>query len=266
MSPAPAVHVSVIAPAYNCAPHIAANVRRIVAALEELGRPFEVLVICDGSTDGTADAARAVDDPRVRVLRYDVNAGKGRAITHGLLEARGRLVGWLDADLDIDPAAIVAGARLFEADPEIDGIIGSKRHPDSAVDYPRIRRVYSWGYQLLVRLLFRVSVRDTQVGAKLFRREVVDTVAPLLLVKRYAFDLEFLAVAALFGFERIREMPVRLEYRFHGTGINWLAVRRMFVDTLAIGYRIHIRHWYVRRFAAAHRERLDAMPALRSTP
>ena len=63
-------------------------------------------------------------------------------------------------------------------------------------------------------------MRDTQVGAKVFRREMLDTVAPLLLIKRYAFDLEVLAVGAEFGFDRIEEVPVSIDYRFTGSGIN----------------------------------------------
>ena len=138
-------------------------------------------------------------------------------------------------------------------------MIGSKRHPRSRVGYPRIRRIYSWGFQMLVRMLFRINVRDTQVGAKVFRRELLDTVAPLLLVKRYAFDVEVLAVGAEFGFDRIEEAPIDLSYRFTGSGINRAAVWCMFVDTLAIAYRIHMRHWYVRQFAAQQRSRVDEL-------
>jgi glycosyltransferase involved in cell wall biosynthesis len=262
MTDAESVQLSVILPAYNCARFIEANVVAVVEALATTDRSFEVLVVCDGSTDGTAEAAARGQDPRVTVLRLEENHGKGFAVTHGLLQARGRLIGWLDADLDIAPDAIVHALRRFEQDPlGIDGVLGSKRHPESAVAYPLIRRVYSAGFQLLVRLLFRVSARDTQVGAKLFRREMVDTVAPLLLIKRHAFDLEFLAVGAQFGFERLEDMPVRLDYRFLGTSINWRAVRNMLIDTIAIAYRIHIRHWYVRRFAAQHRARVDGRPS-----
>ncbi|MGH2870708.1 MAG: hypothetical protein ACRDNK_24460, partial [Solirubrobacteraceae bacterium] len=153
---------------------------------------------------------------------------------------------------------LVHAVRRFD-ESEIDAVIGSKRHPDSQVEYPRIRRVYSWGFQVLVRLLFRINVRDTQVGAKVFRRELLETVAPLLLVKRYAFDLEVLAVGAEFGFDRIEEAPIVLSYAFLGTGINRAAVWNMFVDTLAIAYRIHIRHWYVRRFASRQRSRVDEL-------
>ena len=251
-------YLSLVTPVHNGAAFIEQSVRKIVQALEQLDRDFELIVVCDGSADGTATRARAVGDPRVQVLRYEQNQGKGVAITCGLAHARGRLVGWLDSDLDIDPGVIIDAARRFERAPAVDAVIGSKRHPHSVVSYPMIRRIYSWGFQMFVRVLLRVNVRDTQVGAKLFRREMLDTVVPLLLIKRYAYDLELLAVGAEFGFDRIEEVPVRLDYRFSGSGIGNAEVRRMFVDTLAVAYRIHLRHWYVRRYAALQRQREDA--------
>ena len=258
MTPGP--HLSLVIPVFNDAGHIEANVREVVTALEELGEAFEVIVVCDGSTDESAARARQVSDSRVRVLDYPTNAGKGHAIVHGLAVASGRLQGWLDSDLDIAPRVIVEAARRFEVE-AVDAVVGSKRHPESRVRYPLIRRVYSAGYQLLVALLFRVNTPDTQVGAKVFRRELLETVTPLLLVKRWAFDLEVLAVGAEFGFDRIEQAPIELQYRFSGTSIDWRAVFRMFQDTLAIAYRIHLRHWYVRRFAALQRERMDSQDA-----
>ena len=251
-------HVSLVMPVRNGAAFIQDSIRSVTSSLEQLRRPFEVIVVCDGSTDGTAARASDLGDPRVRVLRYEHHQGKGVAITCGLAHARGRLAGWLDSDLDIHPDVIVQAARRFDESPDLDGVIGSKRHPLSAVHYPRIRRIYSLGFQILVRLLFRINVRDTQVGAKLFRREMLETAVPLLLIKQYAYDLELLAVGAEFGFDRIDEVPIRLEYRFSGSGITSTAVRLMFKDTLAIAYRIHLRHWYVRRYAALQRGRVEA--------
>lgn len=254
----PAMYLTLVVPVYNGEQFVEENVGHIVETLARQPRSFEVIVVCDGCTDRTEERARAVLDPRVRVIAYPENAGKGEAVTTGLLAARGRLVGWLDADLDIDPEVILRAADRFEHAP-VDAVIGSKRHPESKVAYPWLRRVYSWGFQRLAALLFRFSARDTQVGAKLFRREAIDVVAPLLLIKRYAFDLEVLAVAAEFGFDRVEEVPIALEYRFSGTQINWKAVYQMMLDTLAIAYRIHLRHWYVRRFASLERERMDAV-------
>jgi glycosyltransferase involved in cell wall biosynthesis len=254
----PNVFLSLVTPVHRGEAFIAESLRHMLSALEGLGRPFEVIVVCDGGGDCSADLARGLGDHRVVVLEYPENHGKGHAIAHGLAAAQGRLVGWLDSDLDIDPQLIVDAALRFDDEP-IDAVVGSKRHPDSKVHYPLTRRLYSWGFQTLVRLLFRINVRDTQVGAKVFRREMIDTVTPLLLIKHYAFDLEVLAVGAEFGFDRVEEAPIALTYRFSGTGINWRAVRHMFQDTLAIAYRIHLRHWYVRRFASLQREAMDEM-------
>lgn len=254
-----APYLSLILPVHRGVGWIEGNLRRALVELEPLGRPFELIVVCDGDHDLASRAAQRVaqDDDRVRVFHYPQNQGKGFAISFGAAQARGRLIGWLDADLDISPAGIIACCRRFE-EAEIDAAIGSKRHRSSEVKYPPIRRVYSFGYQLLVRSCFRLDVRDTQVGAKVFRREALETVLPLLLIKRYAFDLEVLAVAADFGFDRVVEVPVHLDYQFSGSGINWAAVRNMLLDTLAIAYRIHVRHHYVRQWASLHRQRSDA--------
>jgi glycosyltransferase involved in cell wall biosynthesis len=241
---------------YRGAQFIRSNVARVITALEALPS-FELLVVCDGC-EASAEAVRSVLDPRVRTLYYPRNEGKGYAICYGLAHAKGRLAGWLDADLDIDPSVVVDACARFESGC-IDVAVGSKRHPDSVVHYPLQRRVLSWGFQKLVKLLFRLDVRDTQVGMKILRRELLDTVLPLLLIKRYAFDVEILAVAADFGFDRVEEVPVRLQYRFAGTGIDSRAVQLMFKDTMAIAYRIHLRHWYVRQYAALQRKRGDLL-------
>jgi glycosyltransferase involved in cell wall biosynthesis len=248
--------ISLVLPVRDGEAFIAASLAEVTRTLEAFRRPYEVIVVSDGSRDETVAVAQSVAHPAVRVFHYPQNQGKGFAISLGLAQARGRLVGWLDADLDIHPEFVTRAAEELDRG-EADAVIGSKRHPESEVDYTRIRRVYSWGFQMLVRALFRLEVRDTQVGAKLFRREMLDTVLPLLLIKRYAFDVEVLAVGAAFGFDRVRELPVRLDYRFTGSGIKSPEVRRMLVDTLAIAYRIHLRRWYVRRFASVQRERTD---------
>jgi glycosyltransferase involved in cell wall biosynthesis len=249
--------LSLIVPAFNAAEYIEASLAEIIATLDRLRADYEILVVSDGCTDGTPGAVTRVADPRVRLLHYDANQGKGYALCLGAAHAEGRYIGWLDADLDVSPEVILDAVGILHRG-GVDAVIGSKRHPDSAVHYPRRRRLLSAGFQLLVRILFRVKARDTQVGAKVFRGEMLRTVVPLLMIKRYAFDLEVLAVGAEFGFDRVEETPIKLAYRFTGTGVNAQAVRRMFLDTLAIAYRIHLRHWYARQFAALERRRTES--------
>ena len=179
---------------------------------------------------------------------------------------RAEWVAIVDADLDLDPAVDSTPIWRPPSASDLDFAIGSKRHPDSIVHYPRSRRVASWCYQQLNRVLFRLDVRDTQVGLKVFRGEVADEVVPLLLVKQFAFDLELLAVARALGYGRVREMPVRLDYRFTGSAVRSAAVARALVDTAAIFYRLRVLRTYQRKHALLSRYgRLPETPPLVTT-
>ena len=240
--------LTVVVPVYNGGDEIVDNVSVIRGAVvAELGEEnVELVVVSDGSIDGTAERLLETRTPGVRVIHYDRNLGKGYAVKAGALAGRGEWIGLIDADLDLDPGSLPSYLATARAE-GLDFAIGSKRHPDSLVEYPRARRVASWCYQQLNRLLFRLDVRDTQVGLKVFSRRVADEVVPLLIVKRFAFDLELLAVAASLGFTRIRELPVRLEYRFTGSGVRSVAVLGALWDTAAIFYRLRILRTYDRR-------------------
>ena len=239
--------LTVVVPVYNQAGTIVDNVHTIRERVEAgLGEPVELIVVSDGSVDASEERLLEDDSHRARVIHYDRNLGKGFAIKTGALAARGRWIAYVDADLDLDPASIPEFVRLAEQE-SLDFVIGSKRHPDSHVEYPRSRRVGSWLYQKLVRLLFSLDVRDTQVGLKVFRRQAAEEVLPLLLVKQFAFDLEFLAVSRALGYRRIRERPVTLNYRFTGSGVRSPAVLLALVDTAAIFYRLRILRYYQRK-------------------
>jgi glycosyltransferase involved in cell wall biosynthesis len=246
--------LTVVVPVYNGGDEIVENIaeiRRVVAGGLP-GEELEIVVVSDGSIDGSAERLIEARDRSVRVIHYDRNLGKGYAVKAGALAARGDWIALVDADLDLDPAAV---PRFLDVAREegLDFAIGSKRHPESVVVYPRSRRIASWCYQQLNRFLFRLDVRDTQVGLKVFSRAVVDDVVPLLLVKRFAFDLELLAVSTALGHGRIRELPVRLDYRFSGSGVGSSAALRALWDTVAIFYRLRILRTYERKRRLVHR-------------
>jgi hypothetical protein len=160
-----------------------------------------------------------------------------------MAEARGTYVGFIDADGDLAASLIPRLVELTRLDDQPDIVLGSKRHPDSEVVYPPLRRVYSITYQALITLLFRLPVRDTQTGLKLVRRETLLAVVPRMIEKRFAFDLELLVVARHLGYRRFVEAPVVIGQRFTST-ISPRAVRGMIQDTLAIFYRLRILHFY----------------------
>ena len=250
--------MSVVVPTYHEAESIAANLGQLTSALEETGISFEVLVVADGDAD-TFAAARACRLPEVVTLGYSHNQGKGFALRYGISQARGRLVTFIDSDMEVSPEEIGRMARLLDLY-SADVVVGSKRHPLSQVRYPWPRRVQSLAYQLLVRALFRVKVRDTQTGLKMFRREVAEKVVDAALVKRFAFDLELLVLARHFGYGRIIEAPVRIDYRFRST-TSPRAVFQVLWDTAAIFYRLNILRWYDRPEAAGLTHLIDELPA-----
>src|ERR687888_2528889 len=240
--------LTVVIPVYNGGDQVVANVEVIRQAVAGgvPEREMELIVVSDGSIDGTAERLLESRTTGTRVLHYDRNLGKGYAVKAGALAAHGDWIALVDADLDLDPRSIPDYLDAARRD-GLDLAIGSKRHPQSVVHYPRSRRAASWFYQQLNRLLFRLDVRDTQVGLKVFSRRVVDEVVPLLLVKQFAFDLELLAVATALGHGCVQELPVRLEYRLTGSALGSQTVLRALWDTAAIFYRLRVLRTYERK-------------------
>jgi glycosyltransferase involved in cell wall biosynthesis len=239
--------LSILMPAYNEAQSIAENVCETVETMRALGIDFEIVVVDDGSLDGTHTAAgnalRTWPD-YVRVVRCARNEGKGNALICGTGYSKGDYVAFLDADMDLHPEQLARFFAIMKAS-DADAVIGSKFHPDSKVDYPFVRRVYSLFYYMLVRALFGLPVRDTQTGIKLFKRPVLEYVLPRILVKRFAFDLELLANVHHFGF-RIVEAPVTLNFQRVCSRLRLPAVWNVLLDTLAIFYRMRILRYYDR--------------------
>lgn len=238
--------LSLVIPAYKQEKIIEENIDKVEETLKSLPFPFEILVVVDGFVDKTYERALHCRKKNIRILGYKQNRGKGYAVKYGMLHAKGDIRGFLDAGMDINPTGIsmlLNHMQWYDADI----IVGSKLHPVSQVKYPLMRKVYSWGYRVLIRLLFGFQVRDTQVGIKFYKKDVVEAVFPRLLVKHFAFDVETLAVAYSLGFTRIYEAPIKLEFNNYGiinSPVFWKVILLMLWDTLAIFYRIYILHYY----------------------
>lgn len=238
--------ISILMPAYNEASVITPSVEETMTTLDRFGWDYEIVVVDDGSLDGThATLERlARRHPRLLVTRNRENFGKGRALKKGFRATSGDYVVFLDCDLDLHPRQV---ARLFEimARENADVVIGSKRHPESRVDYPWHRRLISTTYFFLIKLLFGLPIRDTQTGLKLFKRRVLEDVFPQMLVKRYAFDLELLVLAHHRGYA-IAQAPIVLQSTRYQHRIRLLDITHTFWDTFAVWYRLRILRWYDR--------------------
>ncbi len=239
------VKLSLVVPAYRQEATIVEDVQRIEHVLRSQHLDYEILVVVDGFVDRTYERAQTLQSDQVQVLGYPENRGKGHAVRYGMHHASGDVVGFIDAGMDLDPQVLPRFLSIMK-ETGADIVIGSKRHPESRVKYPLLRRFYSAGYQALVWLLFGLSVRDTQVGLKLFQRRVVEAVEPLLLVKRFAFDIELLVVAALMGYRAVVEAPVVLTHDRFSSTIRLRTVFDMLWDTAAVFYRARIVRYYQR--------------------
>ena len=232
-----AADLTVVLPAYLEESSIHESVTRLIKCLDQNLITFQIRVVIDGPGDHTAEIVRRISDPRVSVIELERNFGKGRAIREGLRDCSTDFVGYMDADLDLHPNGLVeAFAALKNSPTSICGAIGSKLHPGSQVEYPLSRRLLSKIYKLLVRVSFSLDLDDTQTGLKVFRREPIDELLPLLGRNGFEFDLELLTLLARSG-NRFVEVPVALDYRF-GSTVNLKSGTRTLLDTIGLALQM----------------------------
>jgi glycosyltransferase involved in cell wall biosynthesis len=206
------IDVSLIIPCYNESEIIGDTLRAASDYLSGLGRSYEIVVGDDGSTDGTDRLVLAAGhaDSRVRLVRSAHNRGKGAILTTALLEGRGRVLAFIDADLEIDVRTL--GALLSAIDGGADIAIGSKVIHEAWRSRPLRRRIATRGYNLLVRILLGSPLRDHQAGIKAFRREPARELLESIDNPRWTWDTELL-VAAQARRLLIAEVPVTTTYQ-----------------------------------------------------
>lgn len=232
-------------PAYNEGDHIVSNIEETVKTFLDFGCDWELIIVDDGSTDDTFEKASgcALKYPGlITVKKNPFNLGKGRALKKAIHYVTGDYVVFLDADLDLHPLLIQTLFDIMRLD-NADIVIGSKFHPNSRVNYPFHRRIVSLVYYWLVRFLFDLPCRDTQTGLKLFKTEVLRSVFPRLLVKKFAFDIEVLVNAHHLGY-KIAEAPIVIKPVRRFGVIGPRAVFTTMWDTLAVFYRMFVLKYY----------------------
>ena len=228
--------VSIIMPVFNGEEYIEDSINVVSQYLKSYDIPFEIIVVDDGSKDKTYQKAVAAARKykNVRVVRCPLNRGKGAAFLHGYRYSRGDIVILFDADLDIPPEQItVLLSAMKYADADI--VITNKWHPTSRTYASSIRKFLSISWNAIVRLLTGLRIKDTQTGAKAFKREVLEAISHEIYVKRFAFDVELLLLAAKKGFKIVEVpslKPIRLYSRFRVKEIF-----NMFLELLSIVYR-----------------------------
>lgn len=232
-------------PAYNEGAQIFNNIQETVKTFEEFGCRYEIIVVDDGSRDNTYEEARRAADTlkNITIIQNRENYGKGRALKKGFRCTKGNYVVFLDSDMDLHPVQLETFFDIMRLD-GADVVIGSKRHPNSKLEYPWHRRVVSAVYFFFIKIMFGLPIRDTQTGLKVFKREVLEKVFPRVVVKKFAYDLEILVLAHHFGY-KVAEAPVVMKFQrdtWHRIGIK--SILDTWLDTMAIWYRMHVLKYY----------------------
>ena len=247
--------VSLVIPAYNEEQRLPAYLDDIRAYLDQCPRPAEVLVVDDGSRDGTAAYVRGVaaTDPRIHLVQQPMNQGKGKAVERGVFEARGRYVLFTDADgatpiAELDKLLSAVGERAEIA-------IGSRRLVSAETERERtgLRQLMGNVFYSVVNFLAVPGIRDTQCGFKLFRTDVARELFRDLNEAGWAFDVELLYRAQLFGYG-IAEVPV-----------NWHEVAGSKVNPLKDAIKMFLAIFRIRRRNAGLLRHAPGGPAAVST-
>jgi len=226
---------SIVIPAYNEGARLGLTLEKVLGYVRGQEWDAEVIVVNDGSRDNTAEIVRAfsAQDPAVRLLENPGNRGKGYSVRHGMLNARGRIVLFSDADLS---SPIEEAPKLFQAlEQGADIAIGSRwlRAETQTQRQPLYRQLFGRIFNLLLRITLGLKFKDTQCGFKAFRQPAVQAIFPLQKIERWGFDPETLFLARKFGF-KVKEVPVAWGHS-GGTRIHPLIDgSRMFMEMLRI--------------------------------
>jgi glycosyltransferase involved in cell wall biosynthesis len=203
--------VSIVIPAYNEARRLPATLAGWRDFLGAQTYSWEVVVVDDGSSDTTAAVAEAAG---ARVVRLQPNQGKGGAVRAGVLAAEGKVIAYVDADMNVAPSHLQEALRGLDADADL--VAGRRELSEYAAAEGPIRLLAGGLVQVTRRVVVMSAIRDTQCGFKIFRRDLGRAIFARTRVRSFAFDIEVLFLARKLG-ARIVEMPVTTTYRGEST-------------------------------------------------
>jgi glycosyltransferase involved in cell wall biosynthesis len=195
--------ITVAMPAYNEAENIEAMVEDVIQMMDPLVDDYEVIVVDDGSHDGTGQVVKSLEQryPQVRLVQHEVNQGYGAAVFSGLTNASKELVFFTDSDRQFDLQEL---NKLLDLIDQADLVVGYRAPRRD----PFMRKLNGWGWSAIVTLLFGYTARDIDCAFKLMHRTVIDHLKDQVASRGATFSAEFLVRAKRSGF-RIREVPLR---------------------------------------------------------
>ncbi len=208
-------HLTVILPIYKKSDVIHETLSGLIRSLTEADITPEIICVIDGEDVSLYLELRKFDN-RIKIISHEVNLGKGAAIKTGLAHCTNEIVSFFDADLDINPNVLTTQFDLLTKHPEYSGVIADKQHPDSSVEYPRLRKIFSLILRIFQLILFRLPFKDTQTGAKSFRFKDIESAVCNSHIDGYLFDIEL-----LYQLKKSKKLvavcPVQINLKFKST-------------------------------------------------
>jgi dolichyl-phosphate beta-glucosyltransferase len=218
--------LSVVIPSYNHRYYLEKNVPKIMRYLEKKGELFEIIVVDDGSSDGTGDAAEKLG---VRYLRNQRNRGKGYSLRRGISAAKGDHILMTDTDL----AAPIENLEKLWAHRDKDLVFGSRRVKGACVESLTVqRKILGGAYHIFLRCLLRLPIQDTQCGFKLFSSRVKG-IAGKCRIDGFAFDTELAFLARKKGLS-MKEVGICWEAQPDSRVVVWKHPFQMLGEVITI--------------------------------
>lgn len=226
--------VSLVIPAYNEEKRILLVLTRFCQVLPDQ----EIIVVCDGCNDSTYDIVKRLSCsyPQVKIISLPEKSGKGKAIISGMIKANNSKVGFVDADESVEPDDLL---NMFASLEDNDCVIASRRINGAKILIPQpiMRRFASKSFNILVRVLFALDIKDTQCGAKVFQREAVRSIINEMVCTGFEFDVELLWKLKKRGY-KIKEFPIKWKHA-EGSRFSLKNAPGMFISLLKVKYGRH---------------------------
>jgi len=234
--------ISLIIPTYKKQREVLDQLERVYGYLSRINPDFELIFVIDGYVDNTKGILiqyiKNNNLKKAKVYGYRENMGKGYAIRYGMSRANGDVIGFIDADTDIQIRTLGYALKEIKKD-SVTAVIPSKLHSDSNVEMTLSRKVFSYGLTMINRVFLRLpkDITDIGCGLKLFKRDLVKRILPNLKVNRFAIDSEILNEIGRVGYS-VSVIPFFLnKNRSDSTSANIKEVTTMIKDIFTISIR-----------------------------
>src|SRR5208337_2012022 len=217
--------LSIIMPCYKGGGFIESSIKKVEAEVSLFRDDFELVVVVDGFIDDGYKKAKALEEihRNLKVVGYKKNRGKGYAIQFGFKHSQGEYIAFLDSDLDYHPKTLAWFLTIIR-ERDVDLVIGNRKDRNSIFNYPLIRKMASWGFNIYINFLFpELKLDDTQAGIKLIKREAAKKLFQYLESedesKGFIFDIYLLVMAKQYGL-KIVQAPCLFEMKSSTIGVS----------------------------------------------